>query len=158
MWQGQADPNKMTQSELKIRYMLMQKELELKDSIIFQRDQELTKVNSELLRHRSEVEQREDALEKRVSEISDLKIQFEVTKVKLTQAQSELVKKRSIVRSMILAASISVLFGVTTIMFNLGNSMITTTPPNAQGNTLLIIAVIVYLVATVVNIINSGKG
>jgi len=55
-----------------------------------------------------------------------------------------------------LALIVSVLFGAATILFNLGNSMITASPPDAKGNTLIFTAAVIYVVASLVTIFILG--
>ena len=70
---------------------------------------------------------------------------LEVTRVELGQ-------KKKPLKTRFLAVIVSLLFGAATILFNLGNSMITATPPDVKGNTLLFIAVVIYIVATLVTV------
>ena len=134
---NQPDPSKMTPSELRIQWGMMQKELEFRETILIERAKELEKTN--------------EKLEKREEELTTLKVQLEGKDV-------ELKHKKGNLKTRILAAIVSVLFGVSTILFNYANSLLTTKPPDPNGNTMLDLAGLIYLVCVIVTIFMLGGG
>jgi hypothetical protein len=72
------------------------------------------------------------------------------TRLQLVALQNQ-PKKKTSVWKMILAFSISILFGVTSIMFNVGTSMLTSKPPDPSGNILLVLAGIIFVICTLVS-------
>src|SRR5260370_24316695 len=69
------------------------------------------------------------------------------TRQQLTALQNQPKKKRPVWK-MILAFFISILFGVTSIMFNVGSSMLASKPPEPFANTFLTLAGIVFVICT----------
>ena len=95
---------------------------------------------------------------------SELKIQFATIRTELKHKEEDLKqikqqldalqnqpKKKAPVWKMVLAFSISILFGITSIMFNIGTSMATAKPPDPFGNTLLALAGIIFVICTLVS-------
>lgn len=60
-------------------------------------------------------------------------------------------KKKTPVWKMILAFFTSLLFGVTSIMVNIGSSILTTKPPDPSGNLLLALAGIIFAICTFIS-------
>ena len=58
--------------------------------------------------------------------------------------------KKGPVWKMVLAFSISILFGVTSVLFNVGCSLLTSKPPDPSGNTLLALTGIVFFICTLI--------
>lgn len=145
----ESDSKRTTLSDLKIQIGIMQKTLEYKEAELIQRSKELEKIHSELKRRENELERQGEVLKQQSSELTDLKIRLEVTKVELGQ-------KKTTFGTRFLAVLVSVLFGAATILFNLGNSMITANPPDTKGNTLLFLAAIIYIAASVMTVFILG--
>lgn len=134
---NQPDPSKMTPSELRIQWGMMQKELEFRETILIERSHALEKTN--------------EKLEKREEELTTLKVQLEGKDV-------ELKHKRGNLKTRILAAIVSVLFGVSTVLFNYANSLVTAKPPDPNGNVMLGIAGLIYIICAIVTIFMLGGG
>lgn len=72
------------------------------------------------------------------------------TKLRLANLQNQPQKKTPIWK-MTLAFFTSILFGITSIMFNIGTSMLTSKPPEPPGNILLTLAGIIFVICTLVS-------
>jgi len=137
MSSNQPDPSKMTPNELRIQWGVLQRELEFRETILNERGKELEQANIKL--------------EQREQELTTLKVELEGKNV-------ELKHKKGNLKTRVLAAIVSVLFGVSTILFNYANSLITAKPPNPNGNVLLGIAGLIYLACVIVTIFMLGGG
>lgn len=140
----QLDPSKMTQSELRMQVVRMQAELT-------QRSLELDRVQAELRRREQELEKREEELKQKETALTDLRVKFEVSRV-------ELGHKKPTLTSRLIAFIVGIFFGVTTVLFNQANSMINAKPPDPAGNTLLVIAAILYFGCLIATVFIAGGG
>jgi hypothetical protein len=71
-------------------------------------------------------------------------------RLQLVHLQSQPQKKTPIWK-MTLAFFTSILFGITSIMFNVGTSLLTSKPPDPSGNILLTLAGIIFVICTLVS-------
>jgi hypothetical protein len=133
----QPDPSRMTPNELRIQWGVMKRELEFRETILNERGKELEQANIKL--------------ERRAQELTTLKVELEGKNV-------ELKHKKGNLKTRVLAAIVSVLFGVSTILFNYANSLLTAKPPDPNGNVLLGIAGLIYLACVIVTIFMLGGG
>ena len=76
--------------------------------------------------------------EKKDLEISRLRLQVALQ-------GSELDKRKRTWKTKLLAVFVSLLFGVTAILFNIANSLLTSNPPNPLGTTILAGAFLIYI-------------
>jgi hypothetical protein len=137
MSSNQPDPSKMAPNELRIQWGMMQRELEFREMILTERGKELERANIKL--------------SQREQELTTLKVELEGKNV-------ELKHKKGSLKTRVLAGIVSVLFGVSTILFNYANSLLTAKPPEANGNVLLGIAGLIYLACVIVTIFMLGGG
>jgi hypothetical protein len=132
----------MRRSELVIEVVKLRKDDEYGKS-------EIKKMKKEMEEMREEMKFREIVSEKKDAEISKLTLQ-------LALQGSELDKRKYTLKAKFLAIFVSLLFGITSVLFNVASSFVTNTPSNPIGNTLFVIAALVYLICTVITIFMLG--
>lgn len=139
----QFDPNKMKPTELRVQWGALQKELEYKEKAFIQRGEELERAYDQL-------KQRESELQQKTADLIELRVKLEAKTVELGQRKKPLIK--------IIAIIVSLLFGVTNVLFNLANNMIGAKPPDPNGNVLIAIAATIYFACAVITIFVLGGG
>ncbi len=136
------DLKRMRRSELVIEVVKLRKDDEYGKS-------EIKKMKKEMEEMREEMKFREIVSEKKDVEISKLTLQVALQ-------SSELDKRKYTLKAKFLAVFVSLLFGITSVLFNVASSFVTNTPSNPIGNTLFVIAALVYLICTVITIFMLG--
>lgn len=136
------DLKRMRRSELVIEVVKLRKDDEYGKS-------EIKKMKKEMEEMREEMKFREIVSEKKDAEISKLTLQVALQ-------SSELDKRKYTLKAKFLAVFVSLLFGITSVLFNVASSFVTNTPSNPIGNTLFVIAALVYLICTVITIFMLG--
>ena len=149
------DSKKATPSELRIQLEVIKERLIHKENEMLQLKKDLEIAHLEINRQVSE-------LRKSIDEVNELRMQLEVTKQKLEHKEESLSvkvlrtnKQRS--SSKLQALSTSLLFLLATLLASFGTNMLTSTPPDAKGYILVIIACIAYALAAFTNIFILGE-
>lgn len=112
-------------------------------------ESEIVKKNEELKNVHEEMKFREILSEKKDAELNKLKLRVELQ-------SSELDKRKSTLKTKLLAVIVSLLSGVASVMVNVASNFLTSTSSNPVGNTILGIAAFIYLICTVMTIFILG--
>jgi Mrp family chromosome partitioning ATPase len=127
-----------------VRAARLQERLNHREAVIVEKNNELDKLSRQLVAREKEIKQK-------TTEIAELK-------TKLAVKDTEPRHKKPTVRNRILAVSVSILFGISTILFNLANSLLTNRPPDPNGTVVFGAAAAIYVVCTVVTVFMLGGG
>ncbi len=121
----------------------LQEQLNNRDSLVAQKIRELDRISRELAGQKKE--------NKRITaEIIELK-------VTLAKKETELEHKKPRLRNRVLAVCITLFFGVSTILFNLANSLLTNKPPETgPGAIILDAAIVIYAICAIVTVFMLG--
>jgi hypothetical protein len=80
---------------------------------------------------------------------------FQEMRRQLSILQNQPARKKPVWK-MVLALLISILFGVTSVLLNIGTSLLTSKPPDPSGNTLIALGSVVFIICTVIQTLIVG--
>jgi uncharacterized membrane-anchored protein len=120
----------------------------------FQKEQDLIKAYDERNKLRADLEQTNERLNRLERELEVTKERLKNTETNLTQQNKEEIKKNRSTK--LLAIIATVLFLMASLLFNYGNSLITSNPPQIVGILVLFIASLMGILAAIINILIIG--
>jgi Mrp family chromosome partitioning ATPase len=143
MSSNQPDPNQKGSNDVEVLAARLQERLDNREAVIIEKSSELDRLSKQLTTREKEIKQK-------TIEIAELK-------TKVAVKDTELEHKKPTIKNRILAVSVSLLFGVSTILFNLANSLLTNKPPEPKGTVIFDVAAIIYIICAVVTVLNAGR-